>query len=107
MPYLERRSAELCRYVDARTYPVHELLEAGAPTDTKNNAGLRPVDTIVGARAESELGKQCIEMLTMSQAEAQLEPTDIAYGTLFSRLTQTMTTLLTMANRMSNPRIFV
>ncbi|KAI3628859.1 hypothetical protein CBS14141_000562 [Malassezia furfur] len=64
---------------EARNYVVHELLEAGAPTDTKNNAGLRPVDTIVGARAESELGKQCIEMLTMSQAEAQLEPTDIAY----------------------------
>ena len=60
---------------------VHELLEAGAPTSTKNHAGQRPVDTIVGARAESELGKKCIEMLTMSQAEAQLDAADIAYGT--------------------------
>ncbi|WFC98875.1 hypothetical protein MYAM1_001608 [Malassezia yamatoensis] len=63
----------------ARNYFVQELLEAGAPTDTRNRAGLRPVDSITGALAESELGKKCIEMLTMSQAKAQLDTADIAY----------------------------
>lgn len=67
--------------VRAPSDAVGELLEAGAPTDTKNHAGLRPVDTVVGARAETELGKKLIDMLTMSQAEAQLSVGDIAYGT--------------------------
>ncbi|PKI85790.1 hypothetical protein MVES_000289 [Malassezia vespertilionis] len=50
-----------------------------APTETKNHAGLRAVDTIVGAKADTELGKKLIDMLTVTRAEAQLGADDIAY----------------------------
>ncbi|WFD04983.1 hypothetical protein MVES1_000308 [Malassezia vespertilionis] len=64
---------------EARNWLVSELLEAGAPTETKNHAGLRAVDTIVGAKADTELGKKLIDMLTVTRAEAQLGADDIAY----------------------------
>lgn len=66
---------------EARNWLVGELLEAGASTQTRNRAGLRPVDLVVGDKATSPLGKQLIDMLTMSQAEANLDADDIAYGT--------------------------
>ncbi|KAL4403102.1 hypothetical protein ACI68E_000884 [Malassezia pachydermatis] len=64
---------------EARNWLINELLEAGASPTTKNHAGLQPVNLIVGAKAESELGKEAIKMLTMTQAEAALGADDIAY----------------------------
>ena len=63
---------------------MQQLLDAGATTTTLNRAGLRPVDLIVGARAETPLGKELIQMLTMTQAENALGADDIAYGTYYN-----------------------
>lgn len=68
----------------ARNWLVQQLLDAGATTTTLNRAGLRPVDLIVGARAETPLGKELIQMLTMTQAENALGADDIAYGMYYS-----------------------
>lgn len=68
--------------VRTATYPVGELLEAGASPTITNKAGLRPIDTVVGAQAESPLGQALLDMLTTQQAVAQLDTNDIAYGTL-------------------------
>lgn len=69
---------------EARNWLVQQLLDAGATTTTLNRAGLRPVDLIVGARAETPLGKELIQMLTMTQAENALGADDIAYGMYYN-----------------------
>ncbi|WFD32350.1 hypothetical protein MSPP1_003395 [Malassezia sp. CBS 17886] len=63
---------------ELRNWIVTELLEAGASTKITNNFGQRPVDTVVGTNAQTPLGKQLIDLLTMSQAEAGLGTDDIA-----------------------------
>ncbi|WFD26211.1 hypothetical protein MNAN1_001188 [Malassezia nana] len=64
---------------EARNWLVQALLEAGASPATRNHAGLRPADLVVGDKATSPLGQALLQMLTMSQAEANLDADDIAF----------------------------
>lgn len=87
---------------EARNWVVHQLLDAGASTTTLNHAGLRPMDLVVGARAETPLGKELIQMMTMSQAENALGADDIAYGAYLQKkkqLTREQTTTTLQAKR--------
>ena len=45
------------------------------------------MDLVVGARAETPLGKELIQMMTMSQAENALGADDIAYGVYLQKKT--------------------